>query len=316
MPIRTRRARSRAGRPWRWALALAVLAAGVYLGIGIVAATVLTTPQRHFSGDITPDTYHASYQAVRFMARGGDVEISAWYIPRSQSHQAVVLVHGKDASRTDEFDGRFVEFAATLASATGSQTAQGFAVLMIDLRGHGRSGNARMTFGPAEARDIEGAADWVKTQGFQAGSIGVLGVSMGAAAAIYAAAGDPDINAVVEDSGYAAVYPLVQARWRKASHLPNFFLPGTLFVGRLLFADDVRQVRPVDQIGRIPPRAVLIIHGTADTLVPIENARALKAADPSAEMWEVAGANHAGAYAANPSAYVQRVAQFFNQSLR
>lgn len=315
MHTRTHAARSRAHRPWRWALWLTAVAAVVYLGIGVVAATVLTTPQRHFSGDISPDTYHASYQAVRFLARGGDVEISAWYIPRAQSHQAVVLVHGKDASRTDEFDGRFVEFAAALGSAMGPTHGQGFAVLMIDLRGHGRSGNARMTFGPAEGRDIEGAVDWLKSQGFQPGSIGVLGVSMGAAAAIDAAAHDPDLGAVVEDSGYAAVYPLIQARWRKASHLPNFFLPVTLWMGRLLFGEDVRGVRPLDQIGRIPPRAVLIIHGTADTSVPIENARALKAADPSAEFWEVPGAGHAGAYEANPSAYVQRVAQFFGQNL-
>jgi alpha/beta superfamily hydrolase len=58
------------------------------------------------------------------------------------------------------------------------------------LRGHGQSADAPFTFGIYERRDVEGAIDWLKSQGFESGKIGVLGVSMGAASVIGAAAGD------------------------------------------------------------------------------------------------------------------------------
>jgi hypothetical protein len=57
---------------------------------------------------------------------------------------------------------------------------------------------------------------------------GVLGVSLGAASSTFIAADDPDIGAVVEDSGYAGLYPLMQQQWHKESGLPDI-LPGHFF---------------------------------------------------------------------------------------
>jgi fermentation-respiration switch protein FrsA (DUF1100 family) len=45
-------------------------------------------------------------------------------------------------------------------------------------------------------------------------------------------------------------------------------------------------------------------------------AEQIKAANPAAELWEVAGAGHAGSYAANPRAYIDRVTAFFTTSLK
>src|SRR3954464_4083074 len=86
---------------------LAVLLLAVYLGIGALAANILTTPVRDFSTAITPANAGLTYQDVRFPARGGDVQIAAWYVPSNPSHGAVVLVHGKDGSRTADFNGGF-----------------------------------------------------------------------------------------------------------------------------------------------------------------------------------------------------------------
>lgn len=280
-----------------------------YLGISAFAASVLTTPHRAFSTVKTPATFNLDFQDVRFPARGGDVEIAGWYIPRVASGKAVVLVHGKDSSRANEFQGDFVDFAAALHG-------RGFAVLMIDLRGHGQSGDAHLSFGLNERRDIIGAVDWLKGQGFQPGSIGVLGISMGGASGIGAAAEDPDIGAVVDDCGYAEIYSIMQQEWHDASGLPDFFLPSSLAMGRLLFGYDLAAARPVDEIGRIAPRPVLIIHGTVDSLIPFNHAERLKAAGPSAELWTIPGAGHDGAYYADPKAYLERVAAFFEEALK
>jgi pimeloyl-ACP methyl ester carboxylesterase len=298
---RTRRALA------RFAVGLAAVLLIAYLGISALAANILTTPRRVLGGR-TPAALNLAFDDVSFPARGGDVRIAGWFIPQ-QSSRAIVLVHGKDSSRADEFQGHFVDLAAALH-------ARGFAVLMIDMRGHGRSGDAHFSFGLDERRDVEGAVDWLKTQGFRPGSIGVLGVSMGAASSIGAVADDPDIGALVEDSSYAAIYPIIQEQWRGASGLPEFFLPSTLLIGQLLFGHDIIAANPVDEVGRIAPRPLLIVHGTADRLIPIAHAEQLKAAAPAAELWVVAGAGHAGSYRADPQAYVAKVVGFFEKSLR
>ncbi len=303
-PPRGARARRVAAR---LSVSLALLLLALYLGVSAYAASVVTWPRRA-PLDRTPAAVGAAYRDVSFPARGGDVQIAGWYLPRADATRAVVLVHGKDSSRAAEFGGRFVELAAGLQ-------ARGFAVLMIDMRGHGASGDARFSFGLEERRDIIGAVDWLRAQGFAPGSVGVLGVSMGAAAGIGAAAEEPAIGALVADCSYAEIEPLIRRHWTSASGLPDAFLPATLLMGRLILGHDLTQARPAEEIDDVAPRPVLIIHGAADAFTPVEHGRQLAAANPAAEYWEVPGAAHARSYAADPQAYLERVAGFFERSL-
>lgn len=287
--------------------ALALLLLAAYLGISAYAASVVTWPQRDAEA-ATPAAVGLAFEDVRFPARGDGVQIAGWYIPREGASAAVVLVHGKDSSRATEFKGRFAELARGLHE-------RGLAVLMIDMRGHGASGDARFAFGITERNDVLGAADWLQARGFGPGRVGVLGVSMGAAAAIGAASEDPAIGALVADCSYAEIYPLMQQHWGEASGLPDAFLPSTLFVGRFIVGHDLTQARPADEIGDVAA-PTLIIHGAADAFTPVANGRQLAAAAPQAEYWEVPGAGHAGSYLADPAGYAERVAAFFERSLR
>jgi dipeptidyl aminopeptidase/acylaminoacyl peptidase len=287
--------------------ALIALALIVYLGLSASAAEGLTRAHPGFAPHETPDMLGLAYQDVRFSARGGDVTIAGWYIPSAALGRALVLVHGKSVNRYIEFNGQFLRFAAAMHR-------RGFTVLMIDLRGHGQSGGDRVTFGVQERRDIIGAVDWLKLQGFQSGRIGVLGVSMGAAAGIGAAADDPDIGALVADCSYSSMDPLVRRVWRGTTGLPDFFRPSAVLMGRLL-GYDFGSASPIDEIARIAPRPVLIIHGREDRFIPITEGEQLAAAGPSAELWAVPGAGHGQSYGMNPQAYVERVAAFFTRYL-
>lgn len=147
-------------------------------------------------------------------------------------------------------------------------------------------------------------------------SIGVLGVSLGASTSILAAADDPDIAAVAADSGYGNLYSVIDKNWTGLSGLPRFLLPGVRLAGKLMYGFDVATVRPIDSIRSISPRPVLLIHGTADSLISVDQAHALKAAYPDANLWIVPEAEHAAAYAANPDEYLRRVSDFFSRSLK
>jgi uncharacterized protein len=304
--VRRRRRRSRSSA-WL-VLTLPVAAVALYALVCVIAFAVMTRPERHFDPHNNPGRFGLTYRNVRFPSRGGDVWLAGWLIYNPGADRALILVHGKDGSRSNELDGRFPKLAADLER-------HGFTVLMIDLRGHGQSDAARFSFGPDEGRDVEGAADYLEAHGFRAGNIGVLGVSLGAAAGIYATAADPDIGALVEDSSYAAFDPILRRNWSGASHLPDWFLPGTELAGRWIEHYDVRTVSPADQIGRIAPRPVLIVHGQVDGLIPVRDAYDLQAAYPAAEIWILPQAVHAGAYEARPEAYVDRVSDFFGKAL-
>jgi len=227
-----------------------------------------------------------------------------------------VLVHGKDANRTRELDrdlgddvpGEFPDLAVALGR-------RGFAVLMIDLRGHGQSGRARFGFGRTERLDVLGAVDWLVALGFHPGRIGVLGISMGAATGIRAASEDDRIGALVADSSFAECAPVVEKHWTSVTHLPAFLVPMTKWLGKYCFGCDIDAARPIAEIGAIR-RPILLIHGDADPIVPAQHARSLKlAAGDQADLWEPHSDRHAGVYLDDPRGYLDRVAEFFGRNL-
>ncbi len=128
---------------------------------------------------------------------------------------------------------------------------RGFSVLMIDLRGHGQSGHARFGFGRTERLDVRGAVDWLVARGFRPGQIGVLGISMGAAAGIGAASEDDRMGASVADSSFTELTPLVEMNWTSRDPSPRIFLPVTKWLGKHWFDCDIDTARPVDEIGAI-----------------------------------------------------------------
>src|SRR5258706_5878112 len=144
-------------------LAALILALGHLLLLSAQTADMFTKPHHGFAPGETPATHGVVYQDVRLPARGGDVRLAGWDMPHAGAQRAVVLVHGASVNRWIEFGGGFLHLGVELQR-------RGFAVLMIDLRAHGESEGERVSFGVAERRDIMGAVDWLKAQGFAPGS--------------------------------------------------------------------------------------------------------------------------------------------------
>ncbi|TYQ29518.1 alpha/beta hydrolase [Pseudanabaena sp. UWO311] len=278
-----------------------------YIGISVIAANILSTPSRIFDPQAV-SVFSKPPEDVHLLAADG-VEIAGWFLPSKLNQKAIILVHGMNSSRTVEFDGHFPGFAAGL-------NREGFTILMIDLRGHGQSDSARFTFGITERRDVIAAVNWLKSRGYQPKSIGVIGVSMGASTAIGATAEDSDIGALVTDSAYAEVYPVMQQNWSNVSGLPNIFLPSTMMFGSWLTGYNLTQSKPVNEIGKIAPRPMLIIHSRSDPFTPVNQAYALKSANPLSIYWETSATKHAESYNTNPQIYIRKVSDFFNQNLK
>jgi uncharacterized protein len=308
-----------------WFVSIVVIFLAVaYLGIGAVAANQLTLPKRVFDPAMNPGVFHLKYEDFKFPARNDGVEIAAWYIPSDENQKAIILVHGRDNSRSNGFGNQFVSFANVLHKA-------GFSVMMLDLRGHGESANARFSFGIKERNDILGGVDWLEARSYQPGKIGVLGYSLGAASVIGAASEAEDIGAIWIDSSYADIKSVIERNWVTESGLPQVFLYSTEAMIRFLYGYNITASRPIDEIGKIAPRPIFVAHCTQDNTIPISHMERLLSVAQNTQTWIITNCDqhtvgkdlvpeklngHALGYNIQPEVYEQKVIQFFKESLK
>ena len=291
---------------------IALLIVG-YLGVGAIAADKLTIAERMFTDD-NPGNYGMSYEDVSIPARVDSLNIAGWYIPADVSQtadksSAIIMVHGWNASRTNGFNQHFLDLAQALNQA-------GFSILMIDLRGHGQSADSQFTFGRLERRDVLASVDFLLERGHQPGKIGLIGTSMGAASVIGAAAEDQAVGAVATDSLFAEIYPVVKGLWVNKSGLPMLFLYPTRWMFYVENGYDLASARPLDEIGKLAPRPLLLISCQKDTYIPQEQFRSLEQAAPWAQTWSVPECRHAEIYEFLPQEYNQKMVTFFTEGLQ
>src|SRR5205823_10046438 len=96
-------------------------------------------------------------------------------------------------------------------------------------------------------------------------------------------------------------------------HLPAFpFAPVTVGIANFRAGIDVNGVRPVNVIGEISPRPLLIIHEINDFVVPADNSlKNFAAARQPKELWLVPGSEHGTAHTIAKSEYESKVTKFF-----
>lgn len=224
--------------------------------------------------------------------------VAGWYAP-SSNRAAIILVHGTGAERS------------SLLFETGFLAQAGFGVLALDLPGQGAS-EGRTRWGVPERHAISAAVDWLRARGeVDPERIGGFGFSMGAYVLTQAAVLDQRLRAVALVSSPNEVVEhnwLATAKWGLLTQVPCYL--ALRAYGQSL------DIPPKNVIGSIAPRAVLIVGGDLDPLVPAFMARQLfSAAGSPKELWLVPHAHHADfAQIAGPE-YRNRLAGFFDRTL-
>jgi uncharacterized protein len=269
-------------------------------------------------------------EVVRFRSRDG-LRLAGRWLPAldddgwaGDPHEAVLLLHGYSGSIAPDL----VEYGPFLR-----RTAN---VLGIDFRGHGDSDPGPSTFGMLEVEDIAGALAWLGERGIT--RVAMLGTSMGGMAAIAsvavlgdgslpAADMDPQPTRAAVDAPRPAIVAVVADSTAPEAEIPvsnrlrgpfRRFVTGRIFdaAARRLGADP-RDLEPARVIGLVEPVPLLLIHGDADTIVPLADGQRLAdLAGPTATHWIVPGADHSQAYATAGQDYERRVTDFLRVALR
>jgi len=199
----------------------------------------------------------------------------------------LVLCHGFPMLPTQQSGPRgYVDLADRIANDTG------WNVLTFSFRGTGQSeGNFSLAGWLA---DLQAAVRELRAMPGGDG-VWVCGFAAGGALALCVAGEDPDVRGVAAmsapaDFGDRALDPrrfVTQARAVGAIRDKSF--PPDLDV----WARELRDIRPLALIGKIPPRPVLLVHGANDEVVPVLDARALAdAAEGQVQLKVLAGAGH------------------------
>jgi len=250
---------------------------------------------------IPPDV---SVEDVYFPSRDG-IRLHGLYMAGRSGCPVLLLCHGYFKSVAEPF-----ELACEL-------NRLGYQVLLIDFRACGLSDGRFTTLGYREVLDLLGAIDYLRARLGDL-PIGVVGISMGAVAAIMAAAECPHIEAMVVDSAYADLESAIGKKLADYLRLP-FLVPlgwVSIRMGEWISQGKVAVVRAVDYVGSLAPRPLLIIYGELDDYLPSDHPQRLfDAANEPKELWLASGSGHAMARLDHPQEYVQRVQAFFGRYL-
>lgn len=259
-------------------------------------------PPRRDNPSFTPSDFNLPFENVRLGTTDG-LNLSAWFVPAVRPLGTVVFCHGYSGDKSPD-----LEYVPWLRDA-------GLNVLLFDFRAHGDSEGSFTTLGYFERRDLVSAMNWLHTRGID--NVVVMGFSMGGAVALLTAVECPAILGVISDSGFASLRDLILDQAKKRG-MPRFL--ASLISNYVLFLSFIRtganlsSIAPEFAISRISPRPVLIIHGGADTDVPVNHAQMLfDAARGPKELWIVPNAAHRRVDAAEPDEYRRRVLEFLDR---
>jgi fermentation-respiration switch protein FrsA (DUF1100 family) len=232
-------------------------------------------------------------------------------MPADASKKVVILVHGHGATIHEG-----MKYAPALHQA-------GYNVIAFNLRrnlgnlGEGETGPCFASMGCLEKRDVIAAVDFaVSKKGQQA--VGVLGFSMGAASSILAMAEDKRINAGVLNSAFARIEDEISDVGWRDYHIPRYpLLPVVVWVAGLRAGTSFYKCAAEDNIGKISPRPVMIMHCKGDPYVEASHGeRLFAAAREPKELWIAPCSEHVEEWNQCRDEAEKHVIGFFNRSLK
>lgn len=189
-----------------------------------------------------------------------DLALRAFHRPPANGLPTIVYFHGNGGSL----------LGATYETDRLAQA--GYGLLLVEYRGYG--GNPGEPSEQGLYRDGRAAMEWLARQGTQPGETIIAGNSIGSGPATQMAL-EYKPRALILSSPFTTLQDVAAAKMR-------------LFPVRRLMRDRFDNLSKISDLAM----PVLVLHGTADTLIPDHHGKSLAAAAPKADLVLVKGAGH------------------------
>jgi len=278
------------------------IGAAVLLGLVAaiwVAGGILIAPHRQSAGGLPEDL---GGQTVSFPSASG-ATLQGWLLRGLPGSAAIILLHGVHSTRSSMLD------RAIFLNRVG------YFVLLFDFQAHGESTGDHITFGSVESKDAQAAVELLRTE-VPGSKVGVIGVSMGGAAAVLASP-PLEVDAMVLEEVYSEITQATANRL--AAHAGGWarvFAPLLTLQLKPRLGISRADLCPLAKIGQISAPKLLIA-GAADPYTTLEESRGLlaEAIEPK-ELWVIDGAGHVDLHAFAKEEYESRILRFFAANLR
>jgi len=267
---------------WRKFIARSSLLVVIYLGLAIGLRIGQTRLMFFPSATInhTPKNVNLNYQEVWIPTREG--KLNGWWISaNSPNNPTVLYFHGNSSNLGDLLD-KAVFFHQL-----------GVSILLVDYRGYGKSQGAF----PNETRLYEDAeASWfylTQKQQIAPENIIVYGHSLGGAIAVELATRHPTMGGLILESSFTSMSAAI-----------DYSVPVQLFPKSLILTQKFDSLAKISTL-KMP---ILIIHGTADKIVPYTMSQELyKKATATKSLVLFEGLGHTNIQRKNKAKYRQTI---------
>jgi pimeloyl-ACP methyl ester carboxylesterase len=229
----------------------------------------------------TPGNLGLTYETVHIPTVSGK-RLFSWLLPVPDAATSIIILHGW---------GSNAELMLPMALPFHQA---GINVLLIDARNHGNSdagssSSSMLSF----AEDLGHAIDWLRQHHpARTQRLALLGHSAGAGAALLTASKRGDVAAVISVSSPANP-EWMMTRYLRRFHMPDLVMNFILDYVQWIIGGRFDDIAPMNTICKVSC-PVLLVHGRADTIVPVEDARAIAKSCPEAQLTllEIDGAEH------------------------
>ncbi len=279
--------------------------------IGIVTGTVIVAGVAGMSGCVshmfyypdrvdygTPAGEGLAFEDVFFASRDG-TRLHGWWVPAAGAATGTVVHFHGNAQNLSAHWG-FVDWLP----------ARGFNVFVFDYRGYGRSDGRPGRQGVYED-SVAALACVLGRSGVDRRRVVVLGQSLGGAQAlaVLGREGTQGVKAVAIDSSFYSYRSIVRDKIREMPLLGWFRWP----LSWLVIGD---RYSPGPVADRISPVPLLLLHGTADEVIPPHHSQWIfdRAREPKTLLW-IEGAPHTDALMDEKGPWRQRLVDFFLHAL-
>ena len=309
---------------WEWILiALAILIVLFYIATYIVYRIVFyrdrkmsdneydlpaikqINEHKDFMYSLIDEMKKLECEDINILAKDG-TKLSARYYHVSDDAPIQIQCHGYKGNAYRDFCG-----------GNKLSREKGHNALVIEHRGHGRSGGNTISFGIIENKDVLCWIEYLVDRFGKDTKIILTGVSMGAATVLMTLQHElpKNVVCVIADCPYASVKEIIDKVCKDDLKLPPKLVFPLIYCAGLFWGhfDMLKgDVRKAVKNAKVP---VLIIHGKADGLIPYSHSEEIYQNIPSFKKLALFdGAGHGLSYIVDPTKYVNVIDEFSKEN--